>query len=247
MGQSPISILSQTEDNGIAIPLEQLQVTFRDKLSTHGYVVLTNVLDDFDHVSFCSQLGSFVPHINGATIWDIRPEPEKKNTQYYPGSNRTFAPHTECFDFQGLPPRYLALWCVHPADGEGGETTLADTFPWIDQLPISERQRLETVEFDWENPHGPGLGISSRHPLLEKINGETIVRFSCKNLICSNDDPVFILLEQWRKLFDEQHIAVSYKRKDMLVFDNWRMLHGRSGFIDLRRHLRRLQIDTVTN
>lgn len=247
MGQSPASVLFQTDSNGIAISPEQLQLTFRSMLAAHGYAFLTNVLDDFDPVSFCRCLGAFVPHINGDTIWDIRPEPEGKDNKYYSGSAKAFAPHTECFDFQGLPPRYLALWCVHPARGEGGETTLADTFPWIDRLPESERQRLEAVEFDWENPHGPGLGVSSRHPLIERVNGDMVVRFSCKNLLHSDDDPITKLILQWQQWFDEEHVAISYKRNDLLVFDNWRMLHGRSGFKDLRRHLQRLQIDPVAS
>lgn len=245
MNRSPVSVLSQTDLNGMAIPVEQLEANLRDLLTTHGYVLLTNVLDDFDHVLFCQRLGSLIPHINGATTWDIRPEPDNKNNVYYPGSNRTFAPHTECFDFQGLPPRYLSLWCIHPAFGEGGETTVADTFPWIDQLSDSERERLEEVKFDWENPHGSGLGICSQHPVIERFGGDRIVRFSCKNLVHSDGDSVADLIRRWQLLFDHEHVAIRYERNDMLVFDNWRMLHGRSGFQDLRRHLRRVQIGAV--
>ena len=50
MNRSPVSVLSQTDLNGMAIAVEQLEANLRDLLTTHGYVLLTNVLDDFDHV-----------------------------------------------------------------------------------------------------------------------------------------------------------------------------------------------------
>ena len=239
--RSPISVLHQIDPEGNAIPLDRLEATFREMLAEHGYVHMTDISDSFDPVTFCCRLGRAMPHHNGALIAEVRPS-AGNNSIYYPGSTKAFTPHTEGYELIRLPPRYLALWCVHPATGEGGQTTLADTRPWIELLPDEESERLHKVEYDWTNPHGEGLGIASRHPILADHDGTLLMRFSCNNIVRDNDDPVATLQLRWQQSFDEQHLAISYRRNDMLVWDNWRMLHARNAFQDPRRHLRRIHI-----
>ncbi len=247
MSHSPISILSQTDFNGRLIPMDRLDATFREMIAEHGYVLMTNVPDQFDSVAFCRRLGPFVPNYNGAVVGDVRPEPDMDDV-YHAGNTKSLTPHTEGYDFEVLPPRYLALWCVQPAEGDGGQTTLADTRPWIELLSEVDRERLEKVEYDWKTTDGVkrlGLNLHTRHPVLAENGGTTIVRFSCNNLLRDDDDPVAEMQRQWRQLFDEQHVAINYERNDMLVWDNWRLLHARNAFQDRRRHLRRVQVGSA--
>lgn len=244
MSHSPISILSQTDFNGRVIPAPQLEATFGDMMAEHGYVLMTNVPDTFDPVRFCRELGPFVPNYTGAVVGNVRPEPGMDDV-YHAGNTRPLTPHSEGYDFEVLPPRYITLWCVQPAEGEGGETTLADTRPWVEALPDDERERLEKVEYNWKTTDGVkrlGLDLNTRHPVLAESADTTIVRFSCNNLLRDEDDPVVELQQQWRRNFDDEHVAIAYQRNDMLVWDNWRMLHARNAFVDRRRHLRRIQI-----
>ena len=37
-------------------------------------------------------------------------------------------------------------------------------------------------------------------------------------------------------------VSIAYAERDMLVWDNWRLLHARNAFSDRSRHLRRIQI-----
>jgi alpha-ketoglutarate-dependent taurine dioxygenase len=244
MSHSPISILSQTDFNGHAIPMPQLEATFRSMVDEHGYVLMTNVPDAFDPVGFCRRLGPFVPNYNGAVVGDVRPEPGMDDV-YHAGNTRPLTPHSEGYDFEVLPPRYIALWCVHPAEGDGGETTLADTRPWVDDLPVDERERLAKQEYDWKTTDGVrrlGLDLNTRHPVLAEFADTTVVRFSCNNLLRDDDDPVVALQGEWQDRYLREHVAVPYRRNDMLVWDNWRLLHARNAFSDRRRHLRRIQI-----
>jgi hypothetical protein len=134
---------------------------------------------------------------------------------------------------------------VHPAAGAGGETTLADTQPWIKDLADREREHFEKTEYDWKTTEGVqrnGLDLHSRHPILAEHGGTSIVRFSCNNLLCDDDDPAVELQSQWHARFDNEHVAIDYAQNDMLVWDNWRLLHARNAFTDRGRHLRRIQI-----
>lgn len=244
MSHSPLSILSWSDFNGRPLEDDLLWRTFHQLMDEHGYVLLCNVPDDFDHVAFCRRLGGFVPNYTGAVVGDVRPEPGMDDV-YHAGNTRPLTPHTEGYDFQVMPPRYIALWCVEPAEGPGGETTLADTAAWICEMDTEQTEMLFETSFRWKTTEGVqrmGLDLKTEHPLLESHGKTTIVRFSCNNLIRDPGDPVSELQREWQEKFALEHVAVDYRRNDMLVWDNWRLLHARNAFSDRRRHLRRIQI-----
>jgi alpha-ketoglutarate-dependent taurine dioxygenase len=244
MPNSPISILSLCDFNGDALNPELLSRTFGELMAEHGYVLMRNVPGTFDPVSFCRKLGSFVPNYSGAFIGDVRPEPGMDDV-YHAGNTRALTPHTEGYDFTTIPPRYIALWCVTPCQGAGGETTLADTAQWLTQLTAAQRELMRTRTYEWKTTEGIqrlGLDLHTKHPMLEENEQGTIVRFSCNNLIRDEDDPITEVQAHGKAFFESQHVAIEYERADMLVWDNWRMLHSRNAFTDVGRHLRRVQI-----
>jgi alpha-ketoglutarate-dependent taurine dioxygenase len=244
MSHSPLSILSWCDFNGLPLDESLLWRTFHQLMDEHGYVLLCNASDEFDHVAFCRHLGGFVPNYSGAVVGDVRPEPGMDDV-YHSGNTRPLTPHTEGYDFQVMPPHYIALWCVEPAEGPGGETTLADTARWVEQLDSEQADWLASTPYRWKTTEGVqrlGLDLKTEHPVLEPHDGSTVVRFSCNNLIHDPDDPVDSLQREWQDRFAFEHVAVDYQRNDMLVWDNWRLLHARNAFSDRRRHLRRIQI-----
>lgn len=244
MAHSPVSILSQLDFNGQPLQEELLQRTFHQLMDEHGYVVLCNVTEEFEPVRFCRGLGGFVPNYTGAVVGDVRPEPGMDDV-YHAGNTRSLTPHSEGYDFAITPPRYIALWCVTPADGPGGETTLMDTHPLVEGLSDQERQQFLTTDYQWKTTEGVqrlGLDLHTRHPILEDHPKGPIVRFSCNNLIRDDEDLAAELQTRWHKTFERDHVAVEYRERDMLVWDNWRLLHARNAFSDRSRHLRRIQI-----
>ncbi len=192
MSHSPLSILSRSDFNGRPLQDDLLWRTFHQLMDEHGYVLLCNVPDDFDHVAFCRRLGGFVPNYTGAVVGDVRPEPGMDDV-YHAGNTRPLTPHTEGYDFQVMPPRYIALWCVEPAEGPGGETTLADTAALICEMDTGQTEVLFGTSYQWKTTEGVqrmGLDLKTEHPLLESHGKTTIVRFSCNNLIRDPGDPV---------------------------------------------------------
>jgi alpha-ketoglutarate-dependent taurine dioxygenase len=244
MPRSLVSMLSLIDFNGRPLGQGLLAETFGQLMLEHGYVYMCNSYEEFDPVAFCKGLGPFIPNYNGSVVSDVRPEPGMDDV-YHAGNTRDLVPHTEGYDFEKVPPRYVALWCVTPCLGGGGETTLGDAYEFMSTLSDAEKKRLKESEFEWKVADGlirQGFDFRTRHPVIEETDRGVIIRFSCVNML-HQDDPFAVGLQQRvAKFFDNHHVAVEYKRGDILIWDNWRMLHSRNAFGDRGRHLRRVQI-----
>lgn len=214
-------------------------------LEENGYVHATCVPEGFDHEEFLGRFGTFRPGPSGAAVEDVVPEPGMDDV-YYGGNRMPLLPHTEGYEVPGLPPRLLGLWCVVPPRGSGGETTLLDTRPVLEGLPPEDRACLEKRELRWRAGAGLrrlGIGEETDAPMLQRVGGVTVLRFSLNNVVIPDDTaPAVALQKLLKKEFDRAHVAVRYRERDLLLWDNWRVLHSRTGFSDTARHLRRVQI-----
>lgn len=224
---------------------EEITSAYRSALRGVGYVHGVDIPDGFDYPAFLAKFGAFYPGPSGNTIEDVKAEAGMDDV-YYGSNRRALLPHTEGYEFTGLPPRYLALWCVTPPAGAGGETTLFDARSVVEEMPAAERQVLERQVFDWVSSEGlrrKGIGQETAHPILETVQGEQLLRFSLNNIVLpAGSARVESFLERVRREFEAGHVAVSYERNDLLHWDNWRVLHSRTAFEDPQRHLRRIQI-----
>jgi alpha-ketoglutarate-dependent taurine dioxygenase len=246
MPKSPDSVLSAIDVNGDELDPVVLRQTHEAMLARNGYVVLRNVPDTFDHTGFVSSFGDLIPAPSGALIGDVVAEPGMDDT-YYGGNSRALLPHTEGYEFRGLPPRYLALWCVRPAaPGAGGETTLLDSRPLLDESDEELLAKLRTIECDWVASEGlrrRGVELTARHPFLEEAGASQVLRFSANNVAYPADElRIAGFCEMACAKFEALGVAVNYAKNDLLQWDNWRMLHSRNAFDDMARHLKRAQI-----
>lgn len=244
MPHSPTSVLSLTDFNGRPLPPDLLASTFDALMRENGYVYCCNVPDDFDHVEFCRSLGDFVPQYTGVMVGDVRPE-EGMDDVYHSGNTRPLLPHTEGYDFETLPPRYLALWCVAPCSGSGGETTLADAYAWLECFADEELQRMRETVYDWKTTDGVlrmGIELHSRHPMLEDHEGGLICRFSSNNMLRDGDAFAADVVQRGLEFFEKTHVAIEYESNALVVWDNFRMMHARNAFTDRGRHLKRVQV-----
>ncbi|WP_308406797.1 TauD/TfdA family dioxygenase [Streptomyces sudanensis] len=216
----------------------------REHLENHGYLYLFDVPDDFDHLGFLRAFGEFVPQYDGQLVWDLKPEPDMDDV-YHSRNTRSLVPHTEAYEYPGLPPRYLALWCVRPARGPGGETTLADGYAWLRTFSSEEREIMRTRRYEWTTSEGlvrRGVKWGNRHPILESRDGVDVLRYSANNVNVDGDDFLPGFLRSGTEFFEENCIGVRIARNCLLLWDNWRMLHSRTSFKDSGRHLRRVLI-----
>jgi len=218
--------------------------TAHERLAKDGYIYVTSVPDDFDHAGWLAEhVGPLMEQYDGRTVWSIKAD-QRFEGVYHSLNSQPLTPHTECYEWSGLPPRHLALWCVVPGEGDGGQTTLGDGLAFLDTLSEEERTAMATREWDFVSSDGlqqMHLGRAARHPMLERRAGAPpVLRFTCRCIADPDGDPFLADMRQRLvRFFDETHIAVTYEPNALLVWDNHRMLHSRTGYSDVRRHLRR--------
>jgi alpha-ketoglutarate-dependent taurine dioxygenase len=218
-------------------------VKFQALLDEHGYVYMHGVPADFDHVQYLSQIGPLMPQYDGELIWSIKAQ-KRFDDLYHSLNTKPLMPHTECYEFLGLPPKYLALWCLVPAADGGGQTTLADLHMFLDTLTAEQRAKLASTKFEFVSSAGVqdmGLGKTAVHPLLEEREGKSpVMRFSY-NCVVHNDDPFLLKVrERVLEFFNDTHVAVDFEPNALLIWNNHRMVHSRTGYTDRNRHLRRI-------
>lgn len=224
-----------------------------DAIGAHGYVCVDGVPDNLDYLSVLSLLGTPLPQYQGELIRDIRPDPAMEEFEVSALNTKPLVAHTEHFEFTGLPPRYVALWAVEPARGPGGETTIADGYELLSTFSQQEQAIMTTREFEWRSPASltaEGVREAAYHPIAEHTPWGVVVRFSGREMRCRApgggyaDDPLLIeYRDRGLRFFELSCHPIKIARNSLLVWDNWRMLHSRTGFSDSRRHLRRVMLD----
>ncbi|MEY9877087.1 alpha-ketoglutarate-dependent taurine dioxygenase [Streptacidiphilus sp. MAP12-33] len=218
----------------------------RAELEERGYLYIDEVPEGFDHAAFVSEhLGPLLPQWDGVTtIWSIKPEAGFEES-YHSNNTKKLTPHTECFEWEGVPPKYLGLWCLVPNADQGGQTTLTDGFGFLASLTEAERERLRTQVYQFVST--PGLqqldmGLTAAHPVLEERAGSgPILRFSCR-CIADVDEFCRSVSHRVQEYFEAHKIEVEFSERSLLLWDNHRFLHSRNAFQDTRRHLQRVWV-----
>ena len=217
------------------------------RLAEDGFALILEWPSEFDHAQFLSRFGRFVPQYDGNLVWAVRPDPRFDNFYHSCNTHELF-PHTECYEFPGLPPHYLALWCVTPAGCGGGQTQLADSRPFFAALTEEECRRLAEPRYRFVSASGirdTGLGSEAVHPIYDIFHDRTLFRFS-RNCIDTGGDPeADALLDRFVNYFHAGRIDIDIPRGGLLIWDNWRMAHARTAFHDRSRHLNRVWIADV--
>jgi len=222
--------------------------TVANQLEEQGYVYLDGVPDGFDHVAYLEQFGPLMPQYDGELIWSIKAQ-ERFDNLYHSLNTKALNPHTECYEYEGLPPKYLALWCLVPAADGGGQTTLADLQPLYDSFSEEERTKLSAQEYTFVSSAGVQdmeLGRTAKHPLREiRESRPPVLRFSY-NCVVTDDEP-FILGVRERVLqhFEDAHVAIDFTPNSILIWNNHRLVHSRTAYTDRNRHLRRVWLGEI--
>lgn len=216
---------------------------FRRLLTENGYVYMNDIPEDFDHVGFLRGFGDLMPQYDGRKVWSVRAQQRFEHV-YHSLNSRALLPHTECYEFPGVSPKYLGLWGLVPASDGGGQTTLADSRGFVATLTDEEKDRLSTLRYEFVSADGVlemKLGRTATHPIRElRASRDPIFRFSYNN-VRHGDDPFLLdMRERVVRYFEEHHVAVDIEPYAILLWNNHRVLHSRNAFTDVRRHLRRV-------
>ncbi|MFE4350191.1 TauD/TfdA family dioxygenase [Peribacillus butanolivorans] len=167
-------------------------------------------------------LGLPVPsRTNGNLIEELRPiekrEAHKNSLSSRYGTNN-FPLHTDTA-YRKVPVRYIILYAKNPGSGRR-PTLLVDGFKSIDET-ISKK--LESAIIKIKN--GKYSFICN---MLEVNNlGHYCLRLDQDCMIPATRESAEVLDEYIDLLAKQKQLEISWNTGDLLVIDNWRMLHGR--------------------
>lgn len=131
------------------------------------------------------------------------------------------------------PPRWMVLRCADPGS-ENRPTLLADAL----RLAFTERESraLERAVW-WVRSGGRGFPAS----IIKRERDGTRVRYDRGCMTPA--DPAFTPAGEYfeQALRQASHVRLEWQRNDLVIIDNWRMLHARAAAEGLDAGSRRLQ------
>ena len=223
-------------------------------IDEHRFIVLKGFapLIGAELPKFCETLGELLEWEFGA-VNDLRVDPEAKNYLY---TNRAVPFH---WDGAFLPrsPHYIFFHCDVAADPQsGGETLFCDTVRLLAHAPLELQQLWADVVITYTTEKIVHYGGTFSAPLLafhptlgtqvvryaEPVEDLNPVQLSITGI--SKDDQSAFIADMHGRLNDESCCcAYQWESGDIVIADNFALLHGRRAFSrDTERHIRRVNI-----
>lgn len=210
-----------------------------------------------DFLLFCSLLGSPTPHIGNEYVWDIKAQP-KNSSQYntFSETNSSAPFHTDT-QYREVPEKYMSLLSLKISSINEGLTEIINANNLIadfssDAIGKEYIETLRTVKYPFLVP-----SIFSKEKLTPEIIYAKII--DDKIPIRYRYDSIIRGLKYSIKFSKKQVDAINYfdsflnnyKNKEtfllnegeVLIVNNYKILHSRTEFFNLNRHLLRVRFN----
>jgi gamma-butyrobetaine dioxygenase len=192
---------------------------------------------------YADRLG-FVRETNYGRLFDVIAEPDPINLAYTP---RGLALHTDN-PYRDPVPTLQLLHCLHAAP-EGGASRFADGFLAAERLRTSDPEAFAVLtdaevlfRFRSEDVH-----LEARSPIIQVGRDGAVTAIRVNHRSMEPPDLPSVRLEgfydayrRFAELLDDpaNAVEITLRPGDLVLFDNRRVLHGRSAFrVTDRRHL----------
>jgi alpha-ketoglutarate-dependent taurine dioxygenase len=226
----------------------------------HGAAILTGAgasSDDARNVAY-RVVGSLDPVVPDPA--PIKERSDNRDRRYYdlmPGASEstTAVPfqsgHTDGFAYGDRLPDFIFLLCLRAASA-GGESLAVDTYRILEEIANSsdadDRELYEFLTTEPVEQTEPGFQNALAPVVVPTPSGRRLVRWT----LVQRADPALTgaalerqerLLGRWRTIaYRASLLAPKFALQpgEAMCLDNYRMLHGRTGFDDLERTLYRI-------
>ncbi len=207
-----------------------------DQLLRIGWIVLEDVSREQDLIEkLLGRLGELQPQYGGIRFWDVVPRKPGEHTSI---GDQKIDLHTELAEYP-QPPDYVALYCVKQAK-RGGALHLLDVQPLLESLTPTEVSDLLETEMTimCEPSIAEEYGdISISAPILSRVRDHLSVRFDSTFIDSGSPKCVRDFRDRVMALAAEHTVRFVQSGGALVIWDNLRVLHGRSRFNDPDRHL----------
>ena len=193
----------------------------------------------------CAHIG-YVPETNYGRVFDVRAVPQPENLAY---SDRGLGLHTDN-PYREPVPGFQALHTLVAAP-DGGDSLFADGFALAEHLRATAPEAFRIlshtpVPFLYQST---GADLYAERPLIELSCTDTVTAISYNNrairslrLPVAECEAFYAAYRAFAALLREPEFQMATRLEDgdLVIFDNRRVLHGRTGFASAR-HPRHLQ------
>ena len=211
------------------------------KLHTYGFAVITECKKDMSPVETLAKKIGYVRNSIFGGLWSFESNADMADSAY---TNEELRPHTDSTYSNDAPGLQLLLCCKY--DAIGGESIMVDGLKIAEIIKIKNKDlydNLTNIEVPG-NYTGDGVILEAKRPIIKLDDKNQIAQISFNNY----DRAPFRLDPELTKIFYEaislfDNLANSeqyqwrhiLKPGELLIFNNWRVLHGRGSFKGKRK------------
>ena len=192
------------------------------------YNIPRKVDNEILSILFASLFGNVVRFLDeGDYIVEIKASIVESNQPSFRNQLR-FPLHTD-LTYVNSPPRYILMHGIHSDSNIfGGESLFCSVNDLLADLPIDVRRELQREQFIFSIPsHYTGKPIKEKSILMyNPKNDQYFVRFRQDTISCTNQSGKDAI-EKLIACLDDHTVKYSITSNSILIFDNYRCLHGR--------------------
>ncbi|KAJ5774504.1 hypothetical protein N7457_009400 [Penicillium paradoxum] len=188
---------------------------------------------------------AFIRHTHYGGFWDFTADLTFKDTAY---TNEFLGAHTDNTYFTD-PARLQLFHLLSHTEGSGGENLLVDGFAAASQLRLEEPMHYGELLKHRQPWHASGnedtciqpssmAPVFSLHPdfrSLYQIRWNNYDRAPKVNWTAVEQSSWYRAARHYNEILKSKEMWTKLEPGSALIFDNWRMLHGRSQFTGKRR------------
>jgi alpha-ketoglutarate-dependent taurine dioxygenase len=241
----PVADVARLEiDAAQLAPAARVSDLCRERVAALGAVVVRRFGTDTEGlIDDLARTGLTVVPTHFGRIEDLRTDnTTNANTDQLGYTDAPVDLHTDQ-PFLDHPPRYQVLHCMRPAD-HGGDSVIVDAWQAARHLRSLDAEAFERltrvpVHFHRRQQHFERLHVS---PLIE-LRGGSLVRIRSSYFTMAPQRLPFAEMESWYRAYtrfaaitnDPRHqYRFRLEAGDFVLYDNFRMLHARTGFVGAR-------------
>lgn len=192
---------------------------------------------------FAAQLGIVSRRDGGQGAWPIKPRKDSGTFSEILGEARF---HTDA-QYHELPERAFLLVCERPAQDGGANLVLNLEHAREAALESVGREGLDLLEqpiWSWRTPSAFRTSDTPEYsPDTAVFRADGTVRWRFDNLLCKTAKQTDVAARFADALDRSPHaVRVMLKPGDVLLCDNWHVLHARTHFQDPNRLLYRVRL-----
>ena len=211
------------------------------RLYSFGFAVITDCKRDMSSVELLAKKIGYVRNSIFGGLWSFESNADMADSAY---TNEELRPHTDSTYSNDAPGLQLLLCCEY--DAKGGESIMVDGLKLAETIKAQNKDLYEVltkIEVPG-NYTGDGVILEAKRPIIKLDDKNQVAQISFNNYDRApfrlNPDLTKIFYEAI-SLFDNLANSKQYqwrhilKPGELLIFNNWRVLHGRGSFKGKRK------------